>query len=204
MMKEKYKNAYSKDKAFFGKKPSLLIYNHLRLFPKNVSFLDLGCGQGNDLLFMNKLGYKCLGIDSSLVAIEQLQKKIKQKKLKDIKLKCSDISDFNFLEKNYSIINLQNVLQYFKKNDSQKMIRKVQKYVEKSGFIVISAFTTMDPSYSAKTKGFKGYFDRNELLTYFASKFHIAYYFEGSIQDKNHGNYPPHEHGMAMLIAQKK
>jgi 2-polyprenyl-3-methyl-5-hydroxy-6-metoxy-1,4-benzoquinol methylase len=169
-----------------------------------VSFLDLGCGQGNDLLFMNKLGYKCLGVDNSSIAIEQLRKKIKQKILKDIKLEHVDISEFNFLEKRYAIINLRNVLQYLEKDNSQKMIKKVQKYVKKNGFIVISALTMEDPSYSAKTKGFKSYFDKNELLRYFATKFNINYYFEGPIQEKGHGDYPPHEHGMVMLIAQKK
>jgi len=204
MDKSKYEKAYTKNKSFFGKKPSLLIYNHYHIFPKNLSFLDLGCGQGQDLLFMNKLGYKCLGVDSSSAAINQLQKIIKRRRLKDMEVKQANISDFDFSKNNYGIISLRNILQYLKKEKAQKIIKKAQKNVEKNGFVIISAFTTEDPSYSAKTTGFKSYFKKNELLKSFFSKFHILYYFEGIIQDKGHGNYPPHQHGMAMLIAQKK
>lgn len=204
MDKSKYEKAYAKNKDFFGKKPSLLIYKHYHLFPKKISFLDLGCGQGKDLLFMSKVGHPSLGVDSSRAAIEQLQKIIKKRKLKNIKIENMNILDFDFSKKSYGIINLRNILQYLKKDESRKMIKKAQKYVDKNGFIVISAYTTGDPSYSAKTTGFKSYFEKNELLRYFTLKFHIIYYFEGPIQDKGHGNYPPHQHEVVMLIAQRK
>jgi cyclopropane fatty-acyl-phospholipid synthase-like methyltransferase len=199
----KYEKAYSKDKTFFGEKPSLLIYKHYHMFPKKLSFLDLGCGQGQDLLFMNKMGYKCLGIDSSLTAIGQIQEIIKKRKLKNIEVKHASIADFDFSKKNHGIISLRNVLQYLEKKESLKLIKKAQKYVSQDGFIIVSAFTTEDSSYSAKTTGFKSHFEKKELLKYF-SKFDIVYYFEGLIQDKGHGNYPPHQHEMVMLIAQKK
>lgn len=204
MDKSKYEKVYSKNKSFFGKKPSLLIYNHYHIFPKNLSFLDLGCGQGQDLLFMNKLGYKCLGVDSSSAAVNQLQKIIKKRKLKDIEVEQTDISNFDFSKNRYDIVSLRNILQYLEKEETQKIIKKVQKYVKKNGFVIVSAFTTEDPSYSAKTTGFKSHFEKNELLKNFSSKFHIIYYFEGMIWDKGHGSYPPHQHGMTMLIARKK
>jgi len=204
MKNTKYEKAYSKNKNFFGEKPSLLIYDHHYLFPKNLSFLDLGCGQGKDLLFMNTLGHKCLGVEKSPTAVKQLLKIIKKRKLKDIRVIHSDILDFEFSDNSYDIINLRNALQYFRKNEVQKLIKRIQKYVSKKGFIIISAFTVEDPSYSAKSTGFKSHFSKNELLYYFTSKFNIIYYFEGLLQDKGHGNYPPHQHGVAMLIAQKK
>jgi tellurite methyltransferase len=204
MYKSKYEKAYANNKNFFGKKPGLLIYKHHHLFPKKLSFLDLGCGQGKDLLFMNKMGHACLGVDSSPIAVEQLRKIIKKRKLKNIEVEHMDILDFSFSKKRYDIINLRNVLQYLKKNESRKMIRSAQKHVGKNGFIIISAYTTGDPSYSAKTTGFKSYFEKNELLRYFISTFHIIYYFEGLIRDKGHGDYSPHQHEVAMLIAQRK
>jgi SAM-dependent methyltransferase len=202
--KSKYDKLYSKNKAFFGKKPSLLIYNHLHLFPRNLSFLDLGCGQGQDLLFMSKLGYKCLGVDNSPISVQQLQTIVKKKRLENIIIKQENILNFDFTKDKYDIINLRNILQYLKKTKSQEIIKKIQKYVNKNGFIIISSFTTEDPSFSAKKSGFKSYFKRNELLQYFTSKFNVVYYFEGLLQDKGHGDYPPHQHGVAMLIAQKK
>lgn len=204
MVKSNYNKVYLKYKAFFGKKPSPLIYNHYNLFPRDFSFFDLGCGQGGDLIFMNKMGHRCLGLDNSCIAIEQLRDTIKRNNLRKIKVKQAEILNYDFSNKKYGIINLRNVLQYLKKPESLKIIKKTQGCVRKDGFIIISALTTEDPSYSAKTKGFKSYFKKNELLRIFILKFQILYYYEGLIQDRSHGDYPPHQHGMVMLIARKK
>jgi len=204
MSNSRYKEAYSKNKAFFGKKPSLLIFNNHHLFSKKLPFLDLGCGQGQDLLFMNKMGYRCEGIDQSMDAILQLQDIIKKRKLKNIKVACLDISKFDFSAKVFGVINLRNALQYLEKKDAKEIIGKAQEHIRKGGFIIVSAFTVDDPSAQVKRSGFKSYFKKNELLYHFSKKFFIKYYFEGFIQDKGHGTYPPHKHGIAMIIAQKK
>lgn len=204
-IKKKYEKAYSENKAFFKKRPSLLITRYNELFSKDLFFLDLGCGQGADLLFMNKLGHKCLGIDISEKAIEQLSTIIKNKKLNNIFVENYDISKFDLPKNKYGIINARNILQYINKKETNGLINKIKSAVNKKGFIIISAFTTKDPSFHKNKKGFKSYFSDNELLNHFyRDNFNVIYYSEETIKDKGHGGYPPHDHGMVFLLAQKK
>ncbi|PJA89023.1 MAG: hypothetical protein CO139_00015 [Candidatus Moranbacteria bacterium CG_4_9_14_3_um_filter_36_9] len=198
----KYEKIYSKNKAFFGKGPSLLIFKNNHLFTKNSLFLDLGCGQGKDLLFMNELGHRCLGIDASAVATEQLKNIITKKSLKNIRVRNDNIVNFNFSKK-YNVINIQNILQYLEKKEAGKILQDIKENTSDGGFVIISALTIEDPSYLVKS-GFKNYFKKNELLKIFTPKFNIRYYFEGLVQDGPHGDYPPHQHGLVMLIARKK
>lgn len=94
-------------------------------------------------------------------------------------------------------------MQYLEKKEVEKILQDIKENTVKNGFVIISALTVEDPSYSAKS-GFKNYFKKNELLKIFTTKLNIRYYFEGLIQDGPHGDYPPHQHGLVMLVARKK
>ena len=74
---------YSSDSAFFGEKPSDFAQMCFRDFNKHrvKTLLELGCGQGRDTIFFASKGLDVYAIDSSKIAIENINQKIRGKNI---------------------------------------------------------------------------------------------------------------------------
>jgi len=167
-------------------------------------FLDLGCGFGEDSIFMAEKGFKVTAVDKNPEKIEQLEQTILNKKLQNkIKTINQDIRDFVIEKDKYSLISLYNVLQFLPKKRCLKMIDHVKNSLVKHGIIVISAFTDKDPLFKKENKKTKTFFTPQELKNLFQD-FKIIFYKEEFISEKGHpGCLHPHQHGIVRLIAQK-
>ena len=180
-----YNNLYQQDKNVWEQNPNKL----LKLIWQKVKpgvFLDLGSGQGRDALFMTRQGFKVIAVDSSEVVIKQIQKIIKQNNLKNIQAIRADVLDFKIEENKYDIINGNNVLQFLPKDKALALIKDIQQKIKPDGFIILSSFTTDDPSYQlSPEKRFASYFKPQEMLKLFHD-FKIIYYLEDIILDKGH------------------
>jgi cyclopropane fatty-acyl-phospholipid synthase-like methyltransferase len=74
---------YSNDSAFFGEERSDFAqkcYSHFKKYDVKT-LLELGCGQGRDSIFFASNGLDVHAIDSSKVAIENINQKIKGKNI---------------------------------------------------------------------------------------------------------------------------
>jgi tellurite methyltransferase len=179
----------------------------LKIFSHGKSdgyFLDLGCGQGSDSLFMAEKGFNVVAIDKSLDKIRTLEKYLEGKEIKErISLLCQDIADFDIEKDKYQIINAFNSLQFLLKEKALDVIEKMKNGLENGGYIIISSFTTCDPLYQISDNKYKGFFELGELKSVF-SDFKIDFYEEKTIDDIGHLGFPePHKHCIVKIIAQK-
>src|SRR5919206_2429818 len=82
-MSEVWNNVYKSDSTFFGEQPSnfaLLCFNHMK--NNNVKkVLELGAGHGRDTIFFASNGIEVEALDYSVIAVEILEKKAKEKRL---------------------------------------------------------------------------------------------------------------------------
>lgn len=197
-----FNQLYQNNKNVWGDKPSKLvsiIFSNLR---PSSSYLDLGCGQGKDALFMAKNNFQVTAIDSSLTAIDQLKKMVKENELNNLLATQADIRNFVIEENKYDVIHAGNVLQFLGKTEAKDIIDAIKKNIFHEGFVLLSSFTTDDPSYENKKED-RTYFKPQEMLDYFKD-FKIIYYFENKILDQGHpGSLEPHKHGIVEIIAQK-
>jgi len=175
-----------------------LIFKKIK--PKS-HFLDLGFGQGKDVLFMAKNKFNVTAVEKSESLVKQIKEDIKKDNLNNIKVTQSNALDFKIEKNKYDIINCNNVLPFLKKDKALGLIKNIQKKIKKNGFILLSAFTTDDPSYKSKDK-FLTYFKPQEILKLF-NDFKIIYYLENVILDNGHLSDPePHKHGVVKIIVQ--
>lgn len=184
-------------------KPSILLNIIWKeLIPKS-RFLDLGCGQGSDSLFMAKNDFKVTAVDISKEAINALREDAKNYGVENlIETTASDVRDFQIQGNTYDAIQMSNVLQFLTKEDAMRMIENVRGAIKDKGYILISAFTDKDPSFD-RFKTERKYFESQELSKLFLD-FSILYYYEGVVLDQPHkGMSKPHKHGVARLIAKK-
>ncbi len=200
----KYNQIY-KNNNTWGKHPNELLQKICNLFNIGANFLDLGCGQGRDSLFMLQKGFKVDAVDNSQKAIEQIKKSIQADSLPiaNINLFCSDISSFDITKNKYDIINAYNSLQFLPKKEALKMIESIKSNIKDNGYVIISGFTTSDPFYKKINNDKRCFLGPQELRKIF-SDFNVIEYKEEIIKDKGHPGSPePHTHGIVKMIAQK-
>lgn len=101
---------------------------------KDAEILDIGCGEGFFLYFMDKIGYKNLyGVEKSPEQIEVLNK-VSQKAT----IFNQDI--FNFFQDNtkkYDLVLLDNVLEHFNKNEIFMILESIHNILTDKGMLII-------------------------------------------------------------------
>ena len=82
-MSKIWDKVYSNDSAFFGEEPSDFAqkcYGDFKRYDVK-RLLELGCGQGRDSIFFASNGLDVYAVDSSKVAIENINQKIRGKNI---------------------------------------------------------------------------------------------------------------------------
>ncbi len=135
-MRAHYDSLYSAENEFWGQDPSplsLLTLQHC----KSGKILDIGCGQGPDAIFFARKGFIVNAIDISPIAIEHLQKKIIELKIKDISAKTCDMQNLHSLEDNYNIIFSRMSLQMIPETERETYIESLKNKYPKAFHIHI-------------------------------------------------------------------
>lgn len=199
-----YNKIYEKDHVW-GDKPNELLLKIYNRAPAGSEFLDLGCGQGRDSLFMLRKRFKVTAVDNAREGINKIRESIKIKNLPkaDIRLYCEDIQEFDITKNKYTIINAYNSLQFLSPKDARQLICKIKKALKNKGYVIISSFTTADSLYKKKSRC-RCFFEPQELKKLF-SDFSLVFYREKEVTDKGHPGCPgPHKHSLVQVIARKK
>lgn len=193
-------NIYSNESNVWGINPTPL---YQIIFPKlftNSSFLDLGCGQGRDSIFMASKNLKVVSVDKSSVAIDQLRNFAKEKKL-DIMCFNAKIENFIIEKNKYDIIGAVNTFHFLYRSDGLKIIQEIKKNLKNGGYVIIMNFTIMDPNFIHRPNFL--FLEPNELKNIF-SDFELILYNESIDDDIGHpGQETPHKHGIVRMIAKK-
>lgn len=202
----KYNQIYKNNNNVWGNQPNELLQKIYCRLKAGMNFLDLGCGQGRDSLFMLQKKINVDAVDCSQEGINKTKEGIQKNNLPgdNINLFCSNIKDFKITKNKYDAINAFNSLQFLSKKEVLKIIKNIKNNIRSNGYVIISGFTTADPSYKKISEDQRCFLKPRELKKMF-SDFNIVGYKEEIIKDKGHpGNPEPHQHGIAKIIAQKK
>jgi tellurite methyltransferase len=196
-------HAYANSKNAWGDEPNLPIQMVADDLPADSIILDIGSGQGRDALYLASRGYHIVAVERSRVGHDQLIEKMAEKKIANITPVNDDILNFEIEKDKFSLISMQNVVQFLPKRKSVELIREAKEKLPKNGLIAISAFTIDDDSYKVSGQPIVSYFERQEMLKIFTD-FNIIYYFEKIVFDPGHASTPtPHYHGAVRIIAKK-
>jgi len=162
---EYYQNSIKKNKAsrllseFF----KLKLDNNL----KGKNAIDMGCGAGNDTVFLLEKGFEVTAIDSEPQVKEVLSRRAENQQ--NLNVVIDDFSKVQLLKAD--LINANYSL-FFVKKDFNEMLKNVLKSINKNGYFVGNFLGKEDDWNKNKTT-----LDKDELLNYF-SKFKIVYYSE--------------------------
>ncbi len=199
-----YDNIYKKNSNVWGDKPNALLQEVYDKAVNTADFLDLGCGQGRDSLFMLQKGFTVTAVDKSQEGINKINGYIKNSKLPldRITLICEDVENFKIKKNKFAIINAFNVLQFLPKIDALSVVERIKKGLISGGYVIISGFIDSGPLFKKNNQD-NGFFKERELKNLF-SDFKMILYEEKVINDPGHPGWPePHQHSVVKMIAKK-
>lgn len=149
---------------------------------ENGKFLDLGCGQGNNTLFLTQLGKDVLSVDLSTVALNIVKENIPNSKTMQLDMSKS----LPFKDNEFDIIVSDLSLQYFDKVTTFKIIDELSRVIKNKGYLILRLSSINDVNYGAiqgkkleehyyfVEKRNKRYYDENDIR-YFFNKWNIIY-----------------------------
>ncbi len=178
--------------------------------------LDIGAGNGRNSFFLAKNGFEVTAIDISPENIEFI-KKISEKQRLNIKAKLIDVRKFKFSPKTYSLIIAISVLDFLKRKEVEKTIKKIKKALKNKGIFYLSVFSIRDPFFKRFKENFKEverntfFLPRKQIFRHFFTKkevkdllkgLEIISFEERRFRDTSHGS--PHFHTVIECIVKKE
>lgn len=146
--------------------------------------LDLGCGSGNDTLYLINKGKKVISCDQSINAIENIKKNFPEV----YDAKCFDMLDgMPFKDNSFDVIIANLCLHYFREKDTFRVLNEIKRILTQNGYIIFRVNSMNDVNhgagegnevehhlYETSDKRLKRFFEEDDIK-YFFKDFDIEY-----------------------------
>ena len=141
--------------------------------------LDLGCGSGNDTLYLINKGKKVISCDQSSNAIKNIKKNFPEV----YDTKCFDMLDgMPFKDNSFDIIIADLCLHYFRGNDTFRILNEIKRILTPNGYLIFRVNSINDVNHGAGEGNeveHHLYETSDNRLKRFFDEEDIRYFFEG-------------------------
>ncbi|OPG17058.1 SAM-dependent methyltransferase [Ferroacidibacillus organovorans] len=201
MAMETYNDVYSKPEFYWGQEPNHLCRRVVEMiFPKpKASVVDLGCGEGKDIIHFARNGFKAVGIDISKPGLQKANQWANQERL-EIKTVQANLNEFNLTEM-FDVVYSSGTLTYISPALRQEKFLNYKEHTNIGGLNVFNVFVEKPFIKTAPDWGTDEYFYRSGDLLNLYWDWEIVL-FEEVIFDCNSSGVP-HKHAMDVMITRK-
>lgn len=152
-------------------------YENILIKSRDIPIIDLGCGFGNDTLYLNEKGYEVVSCDFSAEALQRLNRFFD-----NLIIKCFDMKEGLPFEDNYAKIIIADLsLHYFTWNETKKILKEIDRVLMQDGVLLCRVNSTKDVNYGSG-KGIKieeNYYNIDGKLKRFFNEAQLKELFEG-------------------------
>ena len=131
-----------------GEDPWLERWRHILEASPKSPVLDLGCGTGQDTLFLTELGLSVIAADFSEEALRLTRVRAPAAKTKTVDL----TRGLPFADTTFGVIVASLSLHYFPWHQTKRLLNDVRRCLEPGGHLLARFNSTRDPHYSAAEK----------------------------------------------------
>lgn len=194
---EAYQN---KDIIAFLSKPNVTIKEFEELFRKHSRVLDVGCGEGQNAIYLAQQGHCVDAFDLSEHGIAKVNYRCEALGIQ-LNAFAADLTQYQF-EQNYDVIVCFGTLHFVNKTDWKNFIREAKVHTNVGGIHIIQIFTDVIPASKdiaafaiglAKDEEIKELYDDWEILQ-----------FKSYVFEDEHPNVPKHLHASNKIVVRKR
>ncbi|HET8793847.1 MAG TPA: class I SAM-dependent methyltransferase [Nitrososphaeraceae archaeon] len=190
-----YWNSLYSTENFFGAGPTKLAKiatEHLN--KKNLTILEVGCGQGRDAIFLSSLGHNVHAFDISESAVNYVKKLKISMQLQNLNIFTHDIENpLSFPNDSFDFVYSNLALQFFDSTKLQQIFTNISKVIKKNSLFLFSTKKIGDKYYNFgkkinehayEYKGITRYFyPEHELKNLLSTNYEIIFF-----DDDSHSN----------------
>ncbi len=150
---QKYETLYQRERNALGA-PS----RHMQAFfksrvPGGARVLDAGCGQGRDALYIARLGFSVVAVDTAATGIAQIREEAEHEGL-DITAVVADISSYK-PEGEFDVVLFDHALACMARDQRLKALRNYMGLLKNGGLLLIAEDKSTLPDLRQITKAAK-------------------------------------------------
>lgn len=199
--KTHYEEWYQGDDYYWGTEPADFLKELVELVPpaKGVRVLDIGCGEGKDMVWLAKQGYEVVGFDITENGIRKT-KMLAESEGVEVDAYVADINSFE-ISGTFDIIYSTGTVQYLEDDCIDGFFEKVKSMTRKGGInwfnvFVDKPFIPLPPDWDDYEK----MWPTGKIFTYYPDwKFERI---DETVFDCNSSGVP-HQHCMDYVVARK-
>lgn len=184
----------------FSQEPNGTIKEMEYLFNKDWNILEVGCGEGQNVLYLAKQGYTQVdAFDISENGIHKLQKK---SELQGVSLNAyvDDLTKCQ-LRKNYDLVISFGTLHFVKREDWKRFLMHAKEHTNVGGIHIMQIFTDAVPA-SEDIAPFAIGLAKDEEIKELYQDWEILQ-FKSYVFEDEHPNVPKHLHASNKIVVKK-
>lgn len=124
-------------------KPSSELVELVTEIPKGNA-LDIGCGVGQESIFLAKNGFSVSGIDVAPTAIRIAKKKAREARAK-VKFYVGDALSLRFKDDEFDFVNDRGLFHTLNPDDRRKFVLEIERVLRKGGLYFMQCFSDKEP-----------------------------------------------------------
>ena len=198
-----YDEAYSKPGLYWGRESNSLCSETIALDSaadrEGKRAVDLGCGEGRDVIQSAGAGYEAVDVDISAPGLKKAEAWAKEENLV-IRTLRSDLVDFRLCEE-FDVVYSSGTLTYLPQHIRRDVFSNYKSFTRRGGLNVFNMF--VEKPFLATPPDWRideHFYISGEILTYYWDWEIVR--FEERIFDCNSGGVP-HRHAMDVMIARR-
>ena len=142
---------------------------------RNTKIIDLGCGSGNNSIYLSERNYRGISCDYSKEALNIVKKYIRNFEIVEMDL----TKKFPFENESAEVIIADLSLHYFDDNTTKSILNEIKRVLKNNGCLIARVNTIKDINFNAGNgkaiekhfyltkEGYKRFFDEEDIQKYF-------------------------------------
>ena len=197
-----YEKCYDQEEYYWGLEPAAFLDELIEIMGdvKDLKALDIGCGEGKDIVYLAQKGFKAYGFDITESGVRKT-KLLAEKKGVDIHAFVADVNNFEVNE-TFDLIYSTGTIQYLFDENIELFFEKIKSMVNVGGIVYFNVFVDkpflpLPPDWDKEEKMWK----TGQLFSYFEDWEIIKI---DEITFECHSSGIPHDHCMDTIIAKRR
>ena len=195
-----WEKAYQEiDTVAFSTEPNVTITEFEHFLSDQAKVLDVGCGEGQNAIYLAGKGHHVDAFDLSEYGIAKLKHRCELSNVQ-VNAFTADLTTYQF-EQCYDMITCFGTLHFVDKNEWKKFIKNAKEYTNMGGIHIIQIFTDVVPA-SEDIAPFAIGLAKDEEIKELYTDWEILQ-FKSYVFEDEHPNVPKHLHASNKIVVRR-